>query len=88
MGIIRNMLNLSEIIKEWRLYNDTSKLIWHPHLTYLINRNLKDKHGNYKSEEIGEFFESVLSISKNTEELELEKILYPAICGVIYKLRK
>lgn len=87
MGVLRNLLQLVEILKQYREKKDTSKLIWHPMLTYMINRNLKDKNGIYKDTEVGNFFDDVLKFSKNEEEIEFEKILYPAICGAIYKLR-
>jgi CRISPR-associated protein Csm1 len=87
MGVLRNLLRLVEILKDYRETGNTSKLIWHPLLTYMINRNLK-KDGHYKDSKIGEFFEKVLSINKNDNDKNFEKILYPAICGAIYKLRK
>lgn len=90
-GVLRNLLVISELIKKFREDGDTSKLIWHPLLTYSINRNLKDKDGNYKSEDpkLAEFFDNVLSISKDTEDSKkLEIILYPVVCIAIYKLRK
>lgn len=85
MGVLRNLMRLVEILKEYREKNDTSKLIWHPMLTYMINRNLKSGD-KYKDEDVGKFFEEVLTLNK--EDKKLEKILYPAICGAIYKLRK
>ncbi|MBK8549853.1 MAG: hypothetical protein IPL53_01875 [Ignavibacteria bacterium] len=87
-GVLRNLMNLIEIQKEYREKKDTSKLIWHPMLTYMINRNLKDKDGKYRDEEVGKFFDKVLQLSKDEKEIKFEKILYPAICGAIYKLRK
>lgn len=90
-GILRNLLFVSEIYKVYRESEckDTSKLIWHPLLTYNINRNLK-RDGRYKSKdpELGEFFDKVLEINKDTEKSkQLERILYPAVCSAIYKLR-
>jgi len=87
MGVLRNLMQLTEIMKNYRETGDTSKLIWHPMLTYMINRNLK-KNDEYKDSNVGSFFETVLKLSKDKEEKEFEKILYPAICGAIYKLRK
>lgn len=85
MSVLRNLLRLVEIMKDYRENKDTSKLYWHPMLTYMINRNLKSE-GKYRDESVGKFFEEVLSLNK--ENKNLEKILYPAICGAIYKLRK
>ncbi|MBV6479145.1 MAG: hypothetical protein HGGPFJEG_01906 [Ignavibacteria bacterium] len=84
MGVLRTLMQLVEILKQYREKKDTSKLIWHPMLTYMINRNLKKD----KDTEVGEFFKEVLKLNKNTEEINFEKILYPAICGAIYKLRE
>jgi len=80
-------MQLSEMMKAYREKKDTSKLIWHPMLTYMINRNLK-RNDEYKDTRVKDFFDSVLKLSKNEEDIKLEKILYPAICGAIYKLRK
>lgn len=89
MGTIRNLLLVSEIIKAYKEDGDTSRLIWHPHLTYHIRRVLKDKDGNYKDPEVGQFFEKVLSIIRfNEESILIEEVLYPAVCGAIYRLRK
>jgi len=85
MGVIRNTLRLTEIMKKWRDNNDSSKLIWHPYLSYMINRNLKGK-GNT---EIDNLYKEILSISNTSEGTILkEQILFPALCGVIYKLRR
>lgn len=86
MGTIRNLLQIAEIIKEYEEQNDTSKLIWHPMLTYSVNRNIKGKRGATK--EVEEFFERVLSIYKNDEAKKIQDILYPVLCETIYKLRK
>jgi len=89
-GMLRNLLAVSELLKGFREEKDTSKLMWHPLLTYSINRNLKNKNGKYKCPEVDyeKFFKTVLSISKQDEESQkLENILYPAICGAIYILR-
>ncbi len=89
MGVLRNLMQLVENMRAYRESKgrDTSKLIWHPMLTYMINRNLKDKNGEYKDKEVGKLFEKVLKLSKEEKEIEFEKILYPAICGAIYKIR-
>ncbi|MEM3373496.1 MAG: hypothetical protein QXF76_04745, partial [Candidatus Anstonellales archaeon] len=61
--------------------------IWHPMLTYYINRNIRGKKGTTK--EIEEFFENALSINNNDEQTKIIKvILYPVLCETIYKLRK
>jgi len=88
MGVLRNLMQLLEMMKAYRENGDTSKLIWHPMLTYMINRLLKDKNGEYRDNEVGKFFVDVLKLNKNERDIKLEKILYPAICGAIYKLRK
>lgn len=88
MGVLRNFMQLTENLKAYREKEDTSKLIWHPMLTYMINRNLKKDPENYKDSEVGNFFKDVLKLNKNDKEINFEKLLYPAICGAIYKLRK
>ena len=87
MGIIRNLLMVSENMKDYREKRDPSKLMWHPLLTYQINRLLK-KDCKYPNTQIEEYFETVLSINKDSKESkEKELILYPSICSTIYKLR-
>lgn len=86
MGVIRNLLTYSQMMKDYRENKDTRKLIWHPLLTYSINRNLM-KNGEYLDQEVGAFFENVLKISKSEKELELECLLYPVLCDTIFKLR-
>ncbi|MBS1517943.1 MAG: type III-A CRISPR-associated protein Cas10/Csm1 [Bacteroidetes bacterium] len=86
MGVMRNLMRLIENLKSYREKGDTSKLMWHPMLTYMINRNLKDKNGEYKDKDVGKFFKEVLTL--NQEDKNLEKILFPAICGAIYKLKR
>ncbi|HRK00458.1 MAG TPA: type III-A CRISPR-associated protein Cas10/Csm1 [Ignavibacteria bacterium] len=83
MGVIRNTLRLTEIMKEWK-NGDSSKLIWHPYLSYMINRNLKTGI-DYKDAKIGELYEEILSLNK--KQSSKLTILNPALCGVIYKLR-
>jgi len=92
-GVLRNLMLFADMMKEYKdsYGKETSKLIWHPQLTYLINRNLKNGKGEYK-EKIKEtgadlFFEELLSLNKKTEFQNLEYLLYPACSGAIYKLR-
>lgn len=86
MGTIRNLFQIAEIIKAYEEKKDTSKLIWHPMLTYQLNRNIKDKKGT--NEDIINFFENVLSIYHDNEKENIKDILYPVLCETIYKLRK
>ncbi len=86
MGTIRNLLQISEIIKAYEDNKDTSKLMWHPMLTYSVNRNIKGKKGVTK--EVEDFFERILSIYKDEEAKKIQEILYPVLCETIYKLRK
>ena len=86
MGTIRSLLQIAEIIKAFKETNDTSKLIWHPMLTYQLNRNIRDKKG--ASEDVVKFFDDVLSIYKENEKAnKIDKILYPVLCETIYNLR-
>jgi CRISPR-associated protein Csm1 len=84
MGTIRNLFQTAEIIKAYEEEKDTRKLIWHPMLTYYLNRNIKGKG----KPEVEEFFERVLSIYKDKQIRNLQEILYPVLSEVIYKLRK
>lgn len=87
-GVVRNLLNLSHIMKEFNERQDTRFLIWHPKLTYMINRLLKDKSGKYLNPEVEEFFNTALNITKNEPEaVVLESMLYPVVCETIYALR-
>lgn len=86
MGTIRNLLQLSEIIRAYEKNRDTSKLIWHPMLTYYLNRNIRGKKGTTK--EVEEFFDKILSIYKDESARKIQSILYPVLCETIYKLRK
>ncbi|MDD3558709.1 MAG: type III-A CRISPR-associated protein Cas10/Csm1 [Melioribacteraceae bacterium] len=87
-GVVRNLLNLSQIMKEFSEKQDTRLLIWHPKLTYMINRLLKDKSGKYINPEVEEFFNTALNITKNDPEaVLLESLLYPVVCETIYALR-
>lgn len=85
-GMLRNLMVLSEIMKNYREKGETKDLLWHPKLTYQVNRLLK-KNGKYINNDVGEFFEKILKINKNEEEKEFEKLLYPAVCTAIYLIR-
>lgn len=87
MGVIRYTLEICKIMREWR-GGKPGKLTWHPQLTYIISRLLKYDNGSYKDKYVGELYDKILSVSKDEKAKELEKILYPVLCGVIYKLRK
>lgn len=84
MGTIRNLFQISEIIKAYEENNDTSKLMWHPMLTYYLNRNIKGK----AKPEVERYFEKILSVYKDEEAKQMQEILYPVLCETIYKLRK
>lgn len=86
MGTIRNMFQIAEIMRAYEKNKDTSKLMWHPMLTYYLNRNIKDKKGVTK--EMEDFFKRILSIYKDKESKKIQEILYPVLCETIYKLRK
>jgi CRISPR-associated protein Csm1 len=86
MGVIRSLLTFSDMMKDYRTNKNTRKLIWHPLLTYSINRNLMS-NGTYNDNQVKEFFEDILKISKNDKELAFEHILYPVLCDAIFKLR-
>lgn len=85
-GMLRNLMILSEIMKNFREKGETKDLLWHPKLTYQVNRLLK-RNGNYIHDDVGEFFEKILKINKDEEEQEFEKLLYPAVCTTIYLTR-
>jgi len=88
-GVIRNLFYFAKILKDFEEKNDTRLIIWHPKLTYMINRLLKDKNGNYKNTEIKDFFDLSLKINKdNTEAKKLASILFPLTCQTIYRTRK
>ena len=86
VSMLRNLLFLSQIMKEYRRKGETKDLLWHPKLTYQVNRLLK-KNGRYMNADVGKFFDTILKINKNQEEEEFENLLYPAICLVIYLIR-
>lgn len=88
MGVIRNLLILSDYINKYRETGKTKFLMWHPMLSYMIRRNVFKK-GEYPNSEIQEFFEKYLSLIKSKEEItNFEKLIYPSLCGAIYKLRR
>jgi CRISPR-associated protein Csm1 len=80
-GLIRRLLELSEMLKKYSETNDAAYLIAYARLNYSVNRLLKDK-------EIRSFFDNVLTIHKegNEEAQKLEKILHPLVCQVIYNI--
>ncbi|MFZ2323277.1 MAG: type III-A CRISPR-associated protein Cas10/Csm1 [Ignavibacteriaceae bacterium] len=87
-SIIFNMLALSELMIRYHEKNETSNLLWHSHLTRMINRLLKDQKGKYIAPETEEFFEKVLDISNyKKNESDYHRILYPLICSTILELR-
>lgn len=83
-GLLRKLLDASEAIKKYENTKDASYLIWHAQLTYSVNRLLKDKNNKYRNEIVGKFFDGVLSIRKNEQ---LDNMLYPIVCQVIYNIR-
>lgn len=84
-GLIRRLLELSEMLKKYEETDDASYLIAYARLNYTVNRLLKEK-----DKDINKFFENVLTINKdgNEEAQRLEKILHPLICQLIYNIRK
>jgi len=88
-GVLRNLLYFSQIMRDYNVKNDTSFLMWHPKLNYMINRLLKINANEYYNIEVKSFFENALKINKknNIEAQLLEKILYPAVCEAIYGTR-
>ncbi len=88
-GVLRNLLFFSKIIKDFNEKEDSRLLMWHPKLTYMINRLLKDKNGKYVNPEISEFFNIALKINKGQDihAIILEQILYPVVCEAIYGTR-
>lgn len=86
-GVIRHLLELTEIMLEFEINGKTEKLLYHPKLTYIVNRLLKDKSGNYSNEEVEEFFEKVLRINKDSTNREIKDVLFPLLNEVIYATR-
>jgi hypothetical protein len=88
MGTVRNLLKFSEMMREYDEDNSkTEYLMWHPLLSYQIERNVKQR-GAYPDNKMGNFFESILNlINKNEKDKQLKKILLPALCGAIWRVR-
>ena len=88
-GVLRNLLYFSKIMRDFKNNGDTRLLMWHPKLTYMINRLLKSKEGEYHNKEVETFFENALKINKreNLQSIILEQVLYPVICEAIYGTR-
>jgi CRISPR-associated protein Csm1 len=84
-GLIRRLLELSEMLKKYEETDDATYLIAYARLNHTVNRLLKDK-----DKELIKFFEDILTINKegNKDAQNLEKILHPLVCQVIYNLRK
>ncbi|MBK7380366.1 MAG: type III-A CRISPR-associated protein Cas10/Csm1 [Ignavibacteriales bacterium] len=84
-GLIRRLLDLSDMMKKYDETDDATYLIAYARLNYAVNRLLKDRDADIKK-----FFENVLTINKdgNEEAKKLEKILHPLVCQVIYNIRK
>jgi len=93
-GTIYNLFYLSRLMKDFinnenKIRNVTSKLIWHPMISYLVNKNIKDLNGNYFSADAELFFSQSLAIPEKVKNIEgFINILYPLICISIYKIRK
>ncbi|MCK6614897.1 MAG: type III-A CRISPR-associated protein Cas10/Csm1 [Ignavibacteriaceae bacterium] len=88
-GLLRDLLQIGEIIKEYERTGNTSLLFWHPLLTYKINRNVKDRAGNYYNEIQKEIFEKLVSVDIQNPDLKQHReLLYAAVCETIYKIRK
>ncbi|MDY0082877.1 MAG: type III-A CRISPR-associated protein Cas10/Csm1 [Ignavibacteriaceae bacterium] len=84
-GLIRRLLELSEMLKKYEETDDAAYLIAFARLNHTVNRLLKDK-----DKDIVKFFENVLTINKDGKEdaQKIQKILYPLVCQVIYNIRK
>jgi CRISPR-associated protein Csm1 len=84
-GLIRRLLELSEMLKKYEETDDATYLIAYARLNHTVNRLLKDK-----DKELVKFFKDILTINKegNEEAQKLEKILHPLVCQVIYNIRK
>lgn len=83
-GLIRRLLDLSEMLKKYEETDDATYLIAYARLNHTVNRLLKNK-----DKDLLKFFEDVLTINKegNIEAQRIEKILYPLVCQVIYNIR-
>ena len=88
-GVLRNLLYLSKIMKDFNEKEDTRLLMWHPKLNYMINRLLKKNETEYYNSEVETFFENALKINKKESKVaqQLGKILYPLVCETIYGTR-
>lgn len=87
-SIVFNMLALAELMIMYHEKNDTSKLLWHPYLTRMINRLLKDSNGKYIAPETEQFFENALDIiNYKKNKSDFHRFLYPLICSTILELR-
>ncbi len=87
-GMLRKLLGVAEANKLYKEKKDPAHLIWRARLTYSINRLLKDRNGIYKNKAMEHFCESVLKIGMDSNSKEIQEMLYPLICQVIYKIRK
>ena len=83
-GLVRRLLDLSETLRKYEETEDASYLIAFARLNYTVNRLLKNK-----DPELVKFFDNVLTIHKkeNSDAQNLEKILHPLVCQVIYNIR-
>lgn len=91
-GVIRALFDISVLIRNYLQKTDTEaktrNLIYHPMLTYMINRSVKDKQGKHKDDKAKEFFTKALAIPNKSNETDKFLLsLYPLICTAIYKLR-
>jgi CRISPR-associated protein Csm1 len=84
-GIIVNLMTLSMMMKDFVEKGETKNLMYHPLLSYLVNRLLKDKNG-YKNKDTGVFFDYLLNLKLNIDD-KMFRVLYPAVCTSIYRLR-
>lgn len=84
-GLIRRLLELSEMLKKYEETDDAAYLIAYARLNHSVNRLLNDK-----DKDINKFFDNVLTINKtgNEEAQKLKNILHPLVCQVIYNIRK
>lgn len=83
-GLIQKLLYLSEMLNKYEVSGDTGYLIAYARLSYSVKRLLKEKNS-----EVNRFFDHVLTINKegNKEAQQIERMLYPLICQVIYNTR-
>lgn len=82
-GILRKLLDSSEMIKKYEKNNDAIFLIAYARLTYAINRMKKNKP------EIENFLKKVLLINPvmDKDASKIQSLLNPLICQVIYNIR-